>query len=144
MRAQRLTEAHLADVALIERRVFDEPWSEESLKLFCTEDAIGAVCVADGHAVAYGGMLWALDEGQITNIAVLDAYRMRGMGSAILRFLIEEAKKRGCVQISLEVRRSNDTAITLYKKHGFFIAGYRKNFYKHPGEDAAVMLLDLN
>lgn len=144
MMAQLLSREHLTAVAEIERAIFAEAWSEKSLELLLTDDAMGAVCLFDGKAVAYGGMLWAPDEGQITNIAVMEGFRGRGFGNAILTFLIDAARARRCEMISLEVRASNAAAISLYEKHGFFIAGKRKRFYKAPVEDALVMILELN
>lgn len=144
MTAQVLMREHLRAVAEIERMTFAEAWSEKSLELLLTEAAMGAVCLSDGKAVAYGGMLWAPDEGQITNIAVMEGFRGKGFGNAILTFLIDAARARRCEMISLEVRESNAAAISLYEKHGFFIAGKRKRFYKAPVEDALVMILELN
>lgn len=144
MTAQKLLREHLPAVAEIERATFTDAWSEKALELLVTDAAIGAVYLSDGEVVAYGGMLWAPDEGQITNVAVLEAFRGRGMGEAILTFLIGEARARGCETVSLEVRESNTAAISLYEKHGFYVAGKRKRFYRAPVEDALVMLLTLN
>ena len=88
-------------------------------------------------------MLWAPDEGQITNIAVLSEHRGKGFGEAVLLYLIAQARTRGCEMISLEVRASNAAAIGLYEKHGFGVRGRRKRFYRNPTEDALVMILDL-
>ena len=144
MTVQGLCREHLPAVAGIERAVFSAPWSEKTLELLLTEDATGAVCLSDGEAVAYGGMLWAPGEGQITNIAVMEGFRGKGFGNAILTFLIDAARARRCELVSLEVRESNRAAISLYEKHGFAIAGKRKRFYKTPVEDALVMILELN
>ena len=138
-----IEKAHLPAVAAIERECFSEPWSERALELLLTPDAMGVVCMCDGEIAAYGGMLWAPDEGQITNIAVRELYRKRGLGGAVLKALIVAAQKRSCEQISLEVRESNAAAIALYEKHGFVIAGRRKRFYKAPTEDGLVMLCPL-
>lgn len=144
MSACRLAREHLPDVAEIERETFASPWSEGALELLLSEAATGAVCLSDGRAVAYGGMLWAPDEGQITNIAVLKEFRGRGFGDAVLSYLIGEARERRCVTVSLEVRESNVAAVSLYEKHGFFVAGKRKRFYTAPTEDALIMILELN
>lgn len=143
MTVQRLGREHLSAVAAIERECFLEPWSEKSLGLLLTEEATGAVCICDGQTVAYGGMLWAPEEGQITNIAVSAAYRGKGIGEKILSYLIAQARERHCSLLSLEVRESNSVAIHLYEKHGFSVAGRRKRFYKSPTEDALVMILNL-
>ena len=138
-----LKKEHLSDVAEIERECFTEPWSARALELLLTDDAMGIVCECDGAVAAYGGILWAPDEGQITNIAVREAFRKRGIGDAVLSAVIAAARERACVQISLEVRESNRAAIALYEKHGFAVAGRRRHFYKAPAEDALVMILTL-
>ena len=144
MTVEKLTAAHLAQVAELETLCFADPWSENALGLLLSDGAYGAVCIEDGHVMAYGGVLWALDEGQITNIATHPNARRRGMGAAVLEHLIKEARSRGCDQLSLEARVSNIPAISLYERYGFLKMGLRRGFYKHPTEDAYVMCLQLN
>ena len=135
-----LTREWIAAVADLEREVFPEPWSEQALMLLLDGEAFGFACVRAQELLGYGGLMIAVDEGQITNIAVRRVARRQGVGQAILSALIDEARKKGLVQISLEARVSNEAAIALYEKLGFSVAGRRKNFYRHPTEDALVML----
>lgn len=139
----RLTEAHLADVAELERLCFAEPWSVNALTYLLSSAALGVVCVLEGKAIAYGGMTLAPFEGQVTNIAVHPAHRRRGYGAAIVGELIRRAREASCEQISLEVRASNRGAIALYEGLGFETVGRRKNFYRSPVEDALVMVKNL-
>ena len=141
MTVEKLTVEHLSAVADLEMQCFADPWSEKALELLLTDGAYGAVCLQDGCIVAYGGILWAPDEGQITNIATHPDHRRRGMGAAVLEHLIAEARSRGCEQLSLEARVSNTSAIALYERYGFLKMGLRRGFYKHPTEDAYVMCL---
>ena len=144
MTVEKITAAHLSAVAVLETLCFADPWSEKALELLLTDGAYGAVCLADGHIVAYGGILWAPDEGQITNIATHPDHRRCGMGAAVLEHLIAVARSRGCEQLSLEARVSNVPAIALYERYGFVKMGLRRGFYKHPTEDAFVMCLQLD
>ena len=144
MTVEKITAAHLSAVAALETLCFADPWSEKALELLLTDGAYGAVCLADGHIVAYGGILWAPDEGQITNIATHPDHRRCGMGAAVLEHLIAVARSRGCEQLSLEARVSNVPAIALYERYGFVKMGLRRGFYKHPTEDAFVMCLQLD
>ena len=98
------------------------------------------VCRADGIVCAYGGMLCAVDEGQITNIATHPDYRRRGYGRAVVEALIKYAKNNGLDSISLEVRESNKAAIELYSALGFKVEGKRKDFYTKPTESALIMI----
>ena len=141
MKAERLREEMLPSVAELERLCFAEPWSVRALGLLLTEEAAGvAVRSGDGTVAAYGGILWAADEGQILNLAVHPDFRCRGLGAMVLSELLEMAKARGCREVSLEVRVSNRAAIALYERAGFYTAGIRRHFYRNPAEDAAVML----
>lgn len=141
MRAERLREEMLPSVAELERLCFAEPWSVRSLGLLLTEEAAGvAICSGSGEVVAYGGILWAADEGQILNLAVHPDFRRQGFGAAVLSELLRMAAERGCREVSLEVRISNRAAIALYERAGFSTAGIRRHFYRNPAEDAAVML----
>lgn len=144
MTVERLTAAHLGAVAEIEGLCFADPWSEKALELLLGDGAYGAVCLQNGQVLAYGGILWAPDEGQITNIATHPSARRCGLGAAVLEHLIEVAKSRGCEQLSLEARVSNLPAIALYERYGFEKMGLRRGFYKHPTEDAYVMCLSLD
>ena len=138
-----MTREHLSDVAELEKLCFSEPWSEGALELLLTDAALGFVCEQDGRAVAYAGMMVAFDEGQITNVAVHPDERRRGFGRALMEAVIAEARARDLFQIALEVRTSNQAAISLYERDGFVIAGRRPNFYRNPQEDAFVMIKTL-
>ena len=141
---EKLTADALEGVAELEKLCFSQPWSKTSLELL-TKDGIGVgmVCRKDGIVCAYGGMLCAVDEGQITNIATHPDYRKQGYGRAVVEALIKYAKNNGLDSISLEVRESNAAAISLYRNLGFKIEGKRKDFYTKPVEAALVMILQV-
>lgn len=138
----KLKREHLEGAERLERLCFSEPWTQKSLELLLSDNAVGYVVVDDGNVLAYGGMVTVLDEGQITNIAVDPEYRRRGYGGMIVAALVEYAKNNGIESISLEVRESNDAAIALYTSFGFEGRGVRKNFYRSPAENAIVMVLE--
>ena len=144
MTVETLTAKHLGQVAELEQLCFADPWSEKALELLLGDGAYGVVCLQDGRIMAYGGVLWAPFEGQITNIATHPTARRCGMGAAVLEHLIAVAIEKGCEQLSLEARVSNLPAISLYERYGFEKMGLRRGFYKHPTEDAYVMCLSLD
>ena len=84
-------------------------------------------------------MYMALDEGEITNVAVSEACRNRGYGEQLVTELMQQGGKHGIRRYVLEVRVSNEPAIRLYQKLGFSVLGTRKNFYEKPTEDAYIM-----
>ena len=134
-----LTALHIPEVAGIEQVCFSEPWSERSLSLLLEGENFGVVAICEGRVAAYGGMTCVLDEGAVTNIATLPEYRQRGIGRAVLKTILDEAEKRGIISVFLEVRASNEAARALYLSEGFEECGVRKNFYRHPNEDAIQM-----
>ena len=128
LRAERMQKipAHLEGCAALEKLCFREPWSAHSLELLCT-DGIGVGFLCTGSippgggqgVVAYGGMMVAVDEGQITNIAVHPGCRRKGYGQAVLTALIRYAKSAHLASVTLEVRPSNQAALALYRHSGF-------------------------
>ena len=86
------------------------------------------------------GCLWAiLDEAHITMLGVHPAYRGQGLGQALLLALLKSARERGMELATLEVRASNQAALSLYQKFGFQLAGRRKRYYQDNNEDALIL-----
>ena len=82
-----------------------------------------------------------LDEVEIRALVVDKKYRQDGFGEALLIASIEQSLIWSAITMSLEVRVSNDIAISLYRKYGFFIVGNRKQYYEDTKEDAFIMKL---
>ena len=138
---RELTPEMLDEAAEIESLCFSEPWSPEALLYLCKSPNTHAVAVIiDGRLAAYGGCEFVLDEASIVNIATHPDFRRRGCASAIIDALEEFLSSKSVQNIFLEVRVSNMPARTLYEGKGFRTVGTRKNYYRFPTEDAAVML----
>ena len=133
-----------AQIAQLEKLCFSEPWSERQL-LETMEDPKGVLYVAvqddDGQVLGYAGLHDIVGEGYVDNIAVFPQFRAQGIGEALTRALIEYMRCASLEFLTLEVRASNLPAISLYEKLGFRQEGRRKNFYRHPTEDARIMTL---
>ena len=106
--------------------------------------AVFLVAVDREKLLGYGGMHIPCGDCYIDNIAVFPEERGKGIGRKILEALVFEAKKIDGNFISLEVRSSNLTAISLYTSMGFEKAGLRKNFYTGPTEDGLIMTKVIN
>lgn len=136
MTIERMEERHIEDIAAIEKACFRHPWSADGLR-----EELGRghflAAVEDGVTVGYVGCQTVLDEGYITNVAVLPAFRRRGIAERLLGALLERAE--GLSFVTLEVRESNRPAAALYEKMGFLRVGVRKKFYTEPTEDAVLM-----
>ena len=119
----------------IERRSLTTAWSAEQISSL-PEYALylGAF---DGELCGIASMYILASEGQIMNLAVSAAHRRKGVASLLMQSLIDEAVSRQGEVITLEVEDGNDSAIGLYTKYGFSVAGRRKGFYN--GRDALIM-----
>jgi len=82
-------------------------------------------------------------KGHVVSIAVLDEYRRKGIGQALVEESVNGVKLRKCDEFYLEVRCSNNEAVKLYEKLGFVIR-QQLNAYYRDGEDAYLMAIELN
>jgi [ribosomal protein S18]-alanine N-acetyltransferase len=82
-------------------------------------------------------------EWEIENVVVDDQTRRSGIGSSLVRRLVQEALTAGASSIILEVRESNLPALRLYENIGFRSEGRRKSYYQDPVEDALLYRLSL-
>lgn len=98
---------------------------------------------ATGQYVAGFSGIWLLvDEAHVTNIAIRDEYRGRGLGEYLLLATIDMAMEMQAEVMTLEVRVSNTVAQRLYAKYGFETKGVRKGYYLDNREDALIMTTD--
>ena len=58
-------------------------------------------------------------QADIDDLYVTPAARRIGVGNALISFAFEQAKSRGCLQISVDTRERNIEAMALYEKVGF-------------------------
>ena len=96
------------------------------------------VAIQDNEIVGFAGMWTAVDDIHITNIVTKKIFRNRGIGTKLLHHIIEEARKKNLLSLTLEVNENNTSAISLYEKHHFQKIGQRKNYYKQ-NENAIIM-----
>lgn len=138
---REMTIEDLDQVMDIEKRAFPTPWSRKSFEAEVRDNLLATYIVAelDGKVVGYAGMWTIIGEGHITNIAVDEGYKGRSIGNFLLMGLINQCVSNNIYKMTLEVRKSNDVAINLYKKHGFTEQGIRKNYYAAEKEDALIM-----
>lgn len=135
---------HLVGICEVENRSFSIPWSRKAFESELeNENAVYRVALSGGKVIGYAGLWKVIDEGDITNIAVLPEFRRMGAASSLMGALIDFCKSAGLIKLTLEVRRSNSAAIQLYKKYGFKETGFRKQYYADNREDALIMALDI-
>ncbi|KTS65982.1 hypothetical protein NS206_03205 [Microbacterium testaceum] len=98
-----------------------------------------------GRVIGYAGLraVRGARDADVQTITISEAARGRGRGRALLTTLLEEAGRRGVLDVFLEVRADNPVAQTLYASEGFVEVGRRPRYYQPDDVDAIVMQLDL-
>lgn len=141
------TRRDLPRILEIERLAFPTPWSLQSFQRELTlpfSRVTVAIPELDESQPPSGFLCrWIIaDECHVLNIAVHPDYRRAGVGAALMKTAIQEAREKGAEAVTLEVRRSNLPARHMYRKFDFEERRLRKGYYG-PGEDAIVMELRL-
>ena len=144
MEIVRMSEAHVAEIAALERECFSLPWSEASIRSeLRNELSLWLVAVEDGRVLGYVGSQTVLGESDMMNLAVRPDFRRRGIGRALVEALCEALRVEKAVSLTLEVRASNEAAKALYAALGFTSVGCRPRYYSRPTEDAELFRKEL-
>lgn len=137
-----LSDTDLDAVVSIEKSSFSNPWTREMYLRELQNPDVSFLYVLREPAhgiVAFCSFWLILDEIHINNLAVRDDFRGRGVGTALLEFVMQAGANRGAARATLEVRRSNEPARRLYERLGFEVAATRPNYYVSPTEDALIL-----
>lgn len=130
----------VSQIAKLEEICFNDPWSENSIASELDNKlSHWLVAVEDDKVVGYVGSQTVLGETDMMNIATHPDYRRQGIATRLILGLVDALEKRGSHSLMLEVRASNETAISIYRKLGFYEVGCRKNYYRNPKEDALIL-----
>lgn len=137
---QDVREEQLDQIEQLEQLCFSVPWPRDALRRQLPDDNHVFLAATDGGRVlGYVGMMFVLDEGYISNVAVAPAFRRRGIADALIAELLRRADALSLSFVTLEVREHNIPAISLYENCGFVRVGLRKKYYQKPCENAVLM-----
>ena len=144
-RIRKMEIADIESVMLVDERSFPKPWTKEIYTQEVTNNSYAYYFVmeVDDKIVGFCGLWLVMDEAQITNIAIDPDYRGNKYGEALFQYVMNFAIANHARILSLEVRVSNLTAQSLYKKFGLQPGGIRKNYYTDNHEDALVLWVNL-
>jgi ribosomal-protein-alanine acetyltransferase len=128
----------------LEKESFEDAWSmaiiKENLK---NEKYIYVIARENDKIIGFVTVLLIAPEAEILRIAVSIKSRRCKIAKMLMEKLLEELKLHKISEIILEVRKSNEPAIELYKKYDFKETGIRKDYYKEPLEDAIIMVKNM-
>ena len=144
MRVDDIPRVHEIDTAS-----FALPWPESSYRFEIEANPAAHLWVAELE-IEQGvfdvvGMIviWLIiDEAHIATFAVDPRFRGRGIGQRLLAQALLEMHRMGAQRYTLEVRRSNQVAQSLYRKFGFEVVSVRPGYYRDNQEDALIMTLE--
>ena len=143
---RKMTSDDVESVYDIELATFPTPWTLDSFYYEVHENQYAYYLIAvdeDDSIIGFCGMWMVIDAAQITNVAVTEAARGRGIGEGLMREAMRIAREYSMDVMSLEVRVTNSVAQNLYRKLAFQDGGIRKGYYTDNGEDALVMWVNL-
>ena len=136
----------LEQVLSIDQNSFNVPWPKSAYIYELTENQKSMVLVAElahlpyTHRIVGMIVVWLIvDEAHIATLAVHPGYRRRGVAKELITAGLRDAQKKGAVEATLEVRKSNKVAQELYRCFQFEIAGRRPRYYRDNHEDAVIM-----
>ncbi|MFW9869299.1 MAG: ribosomal protein S18-alanine N-acetyltransferase [Candidatus Thorarchaeota archaeon] len=78
-------------------------------------------------------------KGHIVSVAVLHSMRGKGIGTALINAGMEGMTEYGASEFFLEVRKSNEPAVSIYEKLGYTVRRVLRGYYRD-GEDAYLMV----
>lgn len=139
----KISDMTLADVkccAALEEKIFAHAWSKKSIEdtLSVKENICLVAYDSSGIIVGYCIFTTSFEDADLCRIAVADEYRRNHIAEKLLDAAFKKLTKNGINRVLLEVRKSNEPAISLYEKYGFKEIGLRKGYYSEPVEDGLV------
>ena len=139
---RKMSAADLKAVQAIEQESFHDSWAVESwLAELNSSLANYIVLEQDGIIKGFAGFWLIAGEAQVTRVAVAKDERGKGLGRILTEALIDAAWQENAEAVTLEVRKSNIAAQTVYEQTGFIVSGVRPNYYVDNKEDAIIMWL---
>ncbi|NBD18427.1 MAG: ribosomal protein S18-alanine N-acetyltransferase [Cyanobacteria bacterium] len=145
IKIQPLLKTQLEEVTFLDQLCFGGLWTKGAYEqeIDSTRSLLLAVVqqnTAEEEYLIGIGCFWAIvEEAHITLLGIHPDCRQQGLGELLLCQLLLAAIRWPLERATLEVRVSNASAIALYQKLGFTIAGRRKNYYPIPPEDAFIL-----
>jgi ribosomal-protein-alanine N-acetyltransferase len=124
----------LSQVAGIMQDAFDprfgEAWtSAQCMGMLSLPGVWLVIASVDGVDAGFALARITFDEAELLLLATRPGVRRRGVGGALLRAILAEARARSANRIHLEVRAGND-AVALYAREGFTKVGERHSYYR--------------
>jgi len=127
---RNMTSDDIIAIAVIEKALFDSPWTDTMFDSELSRNDSFMLAVAEEERiVAYLVIRKGHDDAEIFRIAVIPEFRRTGIARTLLDRGKEWCVSNSVKKILLEVDEINRVAIDLYTSYGFIVGGRRKNYY---------------
>ena len=129
----------------IEPTIYSHPWTRGNFSDSLNSGYSAWVLEQEGEMIGYALMMRVLDEAHLLNLSIAKHRQKQGLGRFFLEHMVAIAKTHQALNMFLEVRPSNVSAIALYENMGFSEISVRRGYYpsEHGREDAVLMGLAL-
>ena len=134
---------HLEKAYKIECEVNPSPWKYETFLSSFEVGHKGLICKHNSEIIGFIIFSPINPEAHILSISVIKKIQSKGVGTLLLRSMLDQCKAMNYKKIFLEVRTSNLQAINFYQKFGFIKDAIRDNYYTDNSEDALLMSLSI-
>lgn len=132
------------EIIAIEKVSFPSPWTVDAFREEMNRSFSALWVFLEDEVVRGYLCCWFMaEEVHLMNIAVHPQRRGQGIGRTLLAKMISAGIRAGAQGAVLEVRPSNRPARALYREAGFQEIGRRRKYYRETGEDAILMMLQL-
>lgn len=130
----------MPEVLAIESASFEFPWLEDDF-ICCLRQRPCIGMVAEHNDRVVGFMIYELNKNriQVLNFATLPEMRRRGVGTQMVRKLVDKLSTQRRTRILIEVRETNLTAQLFFRSTGFRAISVLRDFYNSPSEDGYLM-----
>ena len=133
----------LEEAYKIELEVNPSPWKYETFLSSFEIGHKGLICKNDNQMIGFIIFSPITPEAHILSISVRNEMQSKGIGTLLLKSMLDQCKVMNYKKIFLEVRVSNEKAINFYEKFGFSKDAIRNNYYTDNSEDALLMSLSI-
>ena len=133
----------LEEAYKIELDVNPSPWKYETFLSSFEVGHKGLICKKDNLMIGFIIFSPISPEAHILSISVRNEMQSKGIGTLLLKSMLDQCKVMNYKKIFLEVRVTNEKAINFYEKFGFSKDAIRNNYYTDNSEDALLMSLSI-
>ncbi len=130
-------------VVVIERLAYDAPWTQSKFNdSLNNPNILASLIIVDTQVLGYFVAIHSPDSADLLNICIHPDYQQQGLGIKLFENLIQKLQILSIDTVFIEVRSSNNSALSFYQKLGFKVIDKRKKYYSN-GEDAKILRLKI-